>query len=92
MGGGSGRVGWGGGGPSEAIWGGGLKWGGGGMPSRPSVGQPQAPLTSPCLPSNHTITLNRVGVRVRVGFKGSVGVQSSLVPMERQAPSAPMGS
>ena len=55
-GGGSGRVGWGGvqvgqfgvvvgGGPGGAIWG----VGGGGA---------QAPLTSPCPPSNHTITIN----------------------------------
>ena len=28
------------------------------MPSRPSIGPSQAPLTPPCLPSNHTITLN----------------------------------
>ena len=28
------------------------------MPGKPSVGQSQAPLTSPCPPSNHTITLN----------------------------------
>ena len=28
------------------------------MPPRPSVGQSQAPLTSPCPPSNRTITLN----------------------------------
>ena len=33
------------------IWGG----VGGYMPPRPSVGQSQAPLTSPCPPSNHTI-------------------------------------
>ena len=45
-GGGSGRVGWGGGGLGGAIWGVG---GGGGA---------QAPLTSPCPPSNHTITIN----------------------------------
>ena len=31
---------------------------GGHMPPRPSVGQSQAPLTSPCPPFNHTITLN----------------------------------
>ena len=28
------------------------------MPPRPSVGQAEAPLASPCPPSNHTITLN----------------------------------
>ena len=28
------------------------------MPPRPSVGPSQAPLTSPCPASNHTITLN----------------------------------
>ena len=43
MGGGSRRVGWGGG----SRWGN-LEWGGGA----------QAPLTSPCPPSNHTITIN----------------------------------
>ena len=53
MGGGeSGRVGWRGGGSRWALWGGGY------MPPRPSVGPSQAPLTSPCPPSNHTITLN----------------------------------
>ena len=31
---------------------------GGYMPPRPSVGSSQAPLTSTCPPSNHTITLN----------------------------------
>ena len=42
------------GGPGGAVWGG-L---GHCMPPRPSVDQPQAPLhTSPCPPSNHTITL-----------------------------------
>ena len=47
MGGGAvGRVGW-GGGPGGAIWGG--EGGGGGA---------QAPLTSPCPQSNHTITIN----------------------------------
>ena len=45
MGGGSRRVGWGGGGPGGAIWG--VGWGGA-----------QAPLTSPCPPSIHTITIN----------------------------------
>ena len=57
-GGGSGRVGWGGGskwGNSEWWWGGGgpggAIWGVGG-------GGAQAPLTSPCPPSNHTITIN----------------------------------
>ena len=58
-GGGSGRVGW-GGGPTGAIRGGGGGWGGsrwgdlecwGGGGARP-------PLTSPCPPSNHTITIN----------------------------------
>ena len=42
-----------GGGPCGAIWGGGVwggvGWGGGGA---------QAPLTSPCPQSNHTITIN----------------------------------
>ena len=47
----------GGGGPGGAIWGG-VGWVGSYMPPRPSVGQPQAPLTSPCPPSNHTIALN----------------------------------
>ena len=37
----------GGGDPGRAIWG--VVWGGGGA---------QAPLTSPCPPSNHTITIN----------------------------------
>ena len=48
MGGGgdSGRVGW-GGGPGGAIWG--VAGGGGGA---------QAPFTSPCPPSNHSITIN----------------------------------
>ena len=40
------------GGPGGAIF-----WGGS-MPPRLSVVQSQAPLTSPCPPSNHTITLN----------------------------------
>ena len=43
-----------------SIWGN-LAWVGGWggyMPPRPSVGQSQAPLTSPCPPSNHTITQN----------------------------------
>ena len=31
---------------------------GGNTPPRPSIGQSQAPLTSPCPPSNHTITRN----------------------------------
>ena len=56
-----------GGGVWEGLWGGGgsrwddLGWAGGGgghTPPRPSVGQSQARLTSPCPPSNHTITLN----------------------------------
>ena len=69
--GGSGRGNW-GGGVWEGLWGSGpggsvggvsrwgnLGWvGGGGMPPTPSVGQSQAPLTSPCPPSNHTITQN----------------------------------
>ena len=38
------------GGPGGAIW--------GYMPPTPRVGPSQAPLTSPCPPSNHTITLN----------------------------------
>ena len=49
----------------EGLWGAGFRWGylgwgagGGGMPPRPSVGQAQAPLTSPCPPTHHTITLN----------------------------------
>ena len=33
-------------------------FGGGYMPPRPRVRQSQDPLTSPCPPSNHTITLN----------------------------------
>ena len=58
-GGGSGRVGWGGGstwGNSGWWWGGGpggAIWGVGG--GRRGA---QAPLTSPCPPSNHTITIN----------------------------------
>ena len=40
------------GGPGGAIWGGGY------VSPRPSVGQSQAPLTSPCPTSNHTITIN----------------------------------
>ena len=32
---------------------------GGYMTPRPSVGPSQAPLTSPCPPSNHTITLDQ---------------------------------
>ena len=47
---GSGRVGWLGGVEVGQF--------GGYMPPRPSVGPSQAPLTSLCTPSNHTITLN----------------------------------
>ena len=36
----------------------GLGWGGGYMPPTPGVGQSQAPLTSPCPPSTHTITFS----------------------------------
>ena len=55
----------GGGGPGGLVGGGGVqvgRFGVGGeyMPPRPSVGQSQAPLTSPCPPSNHTITLTRI--------------------------------
>ena len=47
---------WGGGAPGGSVWGGGVQVGrfgvfGGG-------GGAQAPLTSPCRPSNHTITIN----------------------------------
>ena len=64
MGGLSGRSDW-GGGSGRANEGGGsrradLRGGGGAhaMPPRPSIGKSQAPLTSHCPPSNHTITLN----------------------------------
>ena len=52
------REGWLGGGVQVGRFGvgGGLE--GGQMPPRPSVGQSQAPFTSPCPPSNHAITLN----------------------------------
>ena len=55
----------GGGVPGVSVGGGGSRWGdvggGGGAgtrPPRPSVGQSQAPLTSPCPPSKHAITQN----------------------------------
>ena len=43
----------------RVVWGGGVQVGqfGGYMPPRPSVGPSQAPLTSPCPPCSHTITL-----------------------------------
>ena len=52
MGGGGGDGGRGGGGPGGAIWGG--AGGGGGQ----GGGGEEAPLTSPCPQSNHTITIN----------------------------------
>ena len=48
----------GGGGPVGAILQGAVGLGGGYLPPGPSVGSSQAPLTSPCPPSNHTISLN----------------------------------
>ena len=60
--GGGGLGGFGGGGGVQEGWleGGRVQVGqcGGHMPPRPSVGPSQAPLTSPCPPSNHTINLN----------------------------------
>ena len=60
MGGGSGGLllGGGGAGPGGLVGGGpgGATWGY--MPPRPSVGPSWAPLTAPCPPCNHTITLN----------------------------------
>ena len=65
MGGGLGGA-WGGGAPGGSVGGGvpgGAHWGGGGIQvGRFGVwwggGGAQAPLTSPCPPSNHTITIN----------------------------------
>ena len=47
-----------GGGPSAAIWGGGGGGPGGAIWGVGGGGGAQAPLTSPCPPSNHTITIN----------------------------------
>ena len=69
---GSGRVGWGGGGaPGGSVGGGGpggAIWGVGGGRGA------QAPLTSPCPPSNHTITIN-LTLTFAASWFGFVGVQ-----------------
>ena len=49
---------WGPGGSLEGGGGGGSRAIGGEKAPRPSLVQSQAPLTPPCPPSNHTITLN----------------------------------
>ena len=68
-----GSVGGGGGCPGGAIWGG-MGWGGGRI-GGPSVGQPEAPLTSPCPPSNHTITLVKTEDCDRAGGRGNAGAE-----------------
>ena len=48
----------GGAGGGEGQWGGGSRWANLGWWWRRGGGEAQAPLTSPCPPSNHTITIN----------------------------------
>ena len=71
MGGGGLRRAWGGGGGEEGRF-------GGNMPPRPNVSQSQAPLTSPCPPSNHTITLN-----LKTGAMPRLALRVPLPPMAR---------
>ena len=60
MGGGGPGGAFGGRGPGGSVGGGVSRWGvfGGTCPPRPSIRQSQAPLTSPCPPSSHTIIVN----------------------------------
>ena len=67
---GRGGSGWGFGGVREGRGGGGSSWGNLGW--GPSVGQSQAPLTSPYPPSNHTITLTRTEYWDQAGGKRNI--------------------